>query len=310
LEEERGYRTAMSKVTFLIVLLCISLSGLAQIQQPKFDVQGHRGCRGLKPENTIPAFITALDLGVTTIEMDIAITADGQIIVSHEPWMTAAICLDSSGNEIKAKEETKYNIYQMTYAQVKQWDCGSRKNAQFPDQQKMKIVKPLLSEVIVAVENHIKSYSRYEVDYNIEIKSTPKGDNKFHPKPQEFSDLVYNLLDQYLPLERVVIQSFDFRVLKYWREKYPEVRLAALVDNMKTIDENIKNLGFHPFIYSPDYKQLSKEGVSYLHNMGMRCIPWTVNAKKEMQELKDWDVDGIITDYPNRARDLGFTLKR
>lgn len=287
----------------------ISASGSAQIFIPKFDVQGHRGSRGLKPENSIPAFITALDSGVTTIEMDLAVTADHQIIVSHEPWMSAAFCLDPSGKEIKAKDEMKYNMYKMTYEQIKLWDCGSKGNARFPEQQKMKVSKPLLIDVILAVENHIKNVSRYEVDYNIEIKSLPEGDDKFHPKPAEFSDQVYALIDQYLPLDRVVIQSFDFRVLKYWHEKYPEVRLAALVENLNTIDENLKKLGFRPSIYSPDYTLLSKNDINYLHDMNIRCIPWTVNEKKDMEELKLWKVDGFITDYPDRARQLGYTLK-
>jgi glycerophosphoryl diester phosphodiesterase len=293
----------------LILAFLSSGSMWAQIYIPKFDVQGHRGCRGLMPENTIPAFITALDSGVTTVEMDLAITADKQVIVSHEPWMAASFCLDPNGKEINAKEEMKYNIYQMTYEQVKQWDCGSRKNERFPDQKKFKINKPLLSEAIVAIENHIKSFSRYEVDYNIEIKSMPEGDNKFHPVPAEFSDLVYNLIDQYLPWDRVVIQSFDFRVLKYWHEKHPEVRLAALVENLKTIDQNVRSLGFQPSIYSPDYQLLSKTEIKHVHDLGMRCIPWTVNDKKEMKELKSWGVDGFITDYPNLARELGYTLK-
>lgn len=268
---------------------------------PKFDVQGHRGARGLMPENTIPAFLLALDSGVTTLEMDLAITKDKQVIVSHEPWMSAAFCLDSLGNTIKEKDEKKFNIYKMTYAQVRKFDCGTKVNDRFPEQQKMKVEKPLLRDVILTVEKHIKNKTRYEVDYNIEIKSEKDGDNKFHPRPAEFSDMVYNLIDQYLPWDRVVIQSFDFRVLKYWHEKYPEVRLAALVENLNTVDENIKQLGFRPSIYSPDYKLLSKGEIKYIHGLGMRVIPWTVNDEKEMQELKTWGVDGIITDYPNRA---------
>ncbi len=275
---------------------------------PSFDIQGHRGARGIKPENSIPAFMAALDLGVTTLEMDLAITKDGQIIVSHEPWMNAAICLDSVGNSISAKEEMKYNIYKMSYEEVKQWDCGSKGNIKFPEQEKIKVTKPLLSEVIVATENHIKSFSRYEVDYNIEIKTMPEGDNKFHPSPKVFSDMVFNLIDQYLPLDRIVIQSFDFRVLAYWHATYPQIRLAALVDNLKTIDENIKDLGFTPSIYSPDYKLLSKSEIKYCHELGMRVIPWTVNETTEMLELKNWNVDGFITDYPNRAKAIKMTL--
>jgi len=294
---------------FLCFLLLISLTGKSQIYIPKFDVQGHRGARGLMPENTIQAFLVAIDTGVTTIELDLAITKDKQVIVSHEGWMSSAICLDPQGKAITVKDEKKHNIYQMTYDQVKAYDCGSKGNERFPRQQKMKIAKPLLVDVILEVEDYIKGNSLYEVDYNIEIKSEPEGDNKFHPKPQEFSDLVFGLIDQYLPWDRVVIQSFDFRVLKYWHEKHPEVRLAALVENLNTIDENLKALGFTPSIYSPEFTLLSKSEIKRCHDLKMRVIPWTVNDKKEMEELKEWGVDGIITDYPDSAKTLGYTLK-
>jgi glycerophosphoryl diester phosphodiesterase len=309
---------------FLVVILIASQSLSAQYI-PRFDIQGHRGARGLRPENTIPAFKLALDSGVNTIELDVAITKDKQVVVSHEPWMAAEICLDPNGNDIPKKEEMKYNIYQMTYDQVKQFDCGLKPHERFPEQQKMKIHKPLLSEVIIAVENHIRNFSTYEVDYNIEIKSLPEGDNKFHPTPAEYSELVFNLVDQYIPLERLVIQSFDFRVLKYWHEKHPEVRLAALVENKKTVDQNLNALGFIPSIYSPDFKLLTNESVEYLHtktyprqevtenktttvNMKLRVIPWTVNEIEDMLALKGMGVDGFITDYPNRAAKFKLTL--
>ena len=200
-----------------IALLFTALPSSAQYI-PKFDVQGHRGARGLRPENTIPAFLLAIDSGVTTLEMDVVITKDKQVVVSHEPWMSAAICLGPTGTPLQPKDEKKFNIYQLTYDEVTQFDCGSLGNKNFPQQEKMAIAKPLLRDVIGAVENHIKSYGSYEVDYNIEIKSSPEGDKKVHPSVEEYSDLVYNLVDQYLPLERIVIQSFDFRVLKYWHK--------------------------------------------------------------------------------------------
>ena len=164
------------------------------------------------------------------------------------------------GARFKPKEEKKLNIYQMTYDEVKQFDCGSLGQYKiFRNRKKCKCSKPLLSEVIGAVENHIKSYATYEVDYNIEIKSSPEGDKKFHPPVEEFSDLVYELVDEYLPLDRVVIQSFDFRVLKYWHKKYPDIRLAALVENTKSIDSNLTTLGFKPSIYSPYFKLLQRK---------------------------------------------------
>ncbi|WP_333820584.1 glycerophosphodiester phosphodiesterase [Ohtaekwangia sp.] len=298
----------MIRLSVLFLLAIASLSSSAQIYMPKFEVQGHRGARGLKPENTIPAFITALDSGVMTLEMDVVITKDGQVVLSHEPFMSAAICLDSTGKSFSEKDEKKYNIYEMTYADVLRYDCGSKGNEKFPEQEKLSVSKPLLKDVIVSVEDHIKSFTQYEVDYNIEIKSSPETDKKFHPPVEEYSDIVYALINQYLPLERVVIQSFDFRALRYWHKKYPEVRLAALVENLKSIDANLNDLGFNPSIYSPYYKLLTKDKVTQLHKKKIRVIPWTVNEEKEMLLLKGMGVDGFITDYPDRARKYKMTL--
>ncbi|MDH5251673.1 MAG: glycerophosphodiester phosphodiesterase [Cyclobacteriaceae bacterium] len=275
---------------------------------PTFDIQGHRGARGLKPENTIQGFLLALDLGVTTVELDVAITKDNQVVVSHEPWMSSTICLDPEGNSYTEKEEKKFNIYQLTYEEVSAFDCGSKRNDDFPDQEKVKVSKPLLRDVIVAIERQIKSNALYEVDYNIEIKSAPEGDKRFHPAIEEYSDLVYNLVDEYIPLDRLVIQSFDFRVLKYWHEKYPEIRLSALVDEAKSVEADLKNLGFKPSIYSPDFKSISRGEVNYLHQQKIRVIPWTVNEVSDMLSLKGMGVDGFITDYPDRARAYKMTL--
>lgn len=285
---------------------------------PRFDLQGHRGARGLQPENTIPAFITALDWGVTTVELDVVITKDNLVMLSHEPFISPSICWDTTGKPFQ--DERKYNIYKLTFDEIQKFDCGSKGNVRFLEQQKQVVYKPLLSDVIVAIENHIKNFSQYEVDYNIEIKSSPEGDKKFHPTVEVFSELVYKLIDQYLPWERVVIQSFDFRVLKYWHSKHPKVRLAALVENSNSIDANLTDLGFVPSIYSPYFKLLSTEKVAYLHTLtptglekprtNLRVIPWTVNEPKEMEEVKAWGVDGLITDYPNRASVLGLTLPK
>ena len=299
--------SCMVKLTgLLLVMVAVTASHGQYI--PRFDVQGHRGARGLKPENSIPAFLTALDYGVTTLELDLAVTRDHQLVVSHEPWMSAAICLTPDGSPISRSREKHYNIYAMTYEEVAAFDCGSKGNAAFPNQQPMRVSKPLLRDVIAAVEDHIRSRSRYEVDYNIEIKSSPDGDGKFHPPPDEFSDLVYELLNQYLPMRRVVIQSFDFRVLQYWHKKYPDVRLSALVENARSVSANLQRLGFNPSIYSPYYKLVTRDMVRYLHRRGIRVIPWTVNDESDMLSLKALGVDGFITDYPNRPRKYKMTL--
>ena len=287
---------------------CFYLSVTAQAPLPKFDVQGHRGARGLRPENTIPAFLLGLDSGVTTLEMDVVVSKDKVVIVSHDPYMSGSFCSDTSGTAIKEKNEKKYNLFKMTAYEISRYDCGSRGNAQFPEQIKMSAVKPQLRDVIVTVEDYIKNYTRYEVDYNVEIKSTKGEEGKSQPPVAEFADLVYQTLDDYLPMERVVIQSFDIRVLQYVHKKYPEVRLSFLVDNLKSIDENLQDLGFRPSIYSPDYKLLSKDEVQHCHALSMRVIPWTVNEVNDMLELKNWNVDGFITDYPDRAAKFRRTL--
>ena len=303
----------MQSVLKLLFFLTVTINVSGQYL-PKFDVQGHRGARGLKPENSIPGFITALNYGVTTIEMDLAVTKDKKIIVSHEPWISSEICFDRDSTLIPKERETstKYNIYQLTYSDIQEFDCGLKPHPRFPQQEKIKSKKPLLRDAIIAIENHIKSYSLYEVDYNIEIKSMPEGDNKFHPSPGEFSDLVFQLIDEYLPWERVVIQSFDFRVLKYWNTKYPQVRLAALVEELptpKAARDKLNTLGFSPSIYSPDFNLVDQETVKLMKQKKIRIIPWTVNEPEEMKRLKSWGVDGFITDYPNRAAELGYTLK-
>lgn len=299
----------MTRLICFILAATASFGSMAQIYIPMFDLQGHRGARGLRPENSIPAFILALDSGVTTVELDLAITRDKQIVVSHEPWMSASICLKPDGTAIRDAEERTFNIYEMDYEEVRTFDCGSRGNEKFPEQVKMTTVKPLLRDVIISVEDHIRSHLLYEVDYNIEIKTTPSGDGKFHPPPAVFSDLVYNLIDQYLPLERVVIQSFDFRVLRYWHEKYPDIRLAALIENTKSVDANLRALGFNPSVYSPYFKLLTKEKIDYLHKVNIRVIPWTINEVSDMQKFLEWKVDGFITDYPDRAASLGLGIR-
>jgi glycerophosphoryl diester phosphodiesterase len=295
----------MKKLTILFSFL----STITSAQTMKFDIQGHRGCRGLRPENTIPAFLHALELGVPTLELDVIISKDKQVVVSHDPFFNPDITTDPNG--ILLTKETKENLYLLDYQAIKQFDCGLRGNPNFPEQQKMKAYKPLLSEMFEAVEAARKEKNLPPVQFNIEIKSVPREYNKWQPEVAEFSDLVYAEIMKYLPPERVILQSFDFNVLKYWHEnmasgKYKKVRLAALIDPYKrnNLAYNLDQLGFKPDIWSPYFIRLGKRNVRKLHENGIKVIPWTVNKREDMEKMKAIGCDGLISDYPDRTVSL------
>jgi len=264
------------------------------------DYQGHRGSRGLFPENTIIGFENALKLGVNTLEMDVVITKDKKVILSHEPWFSHEIALTPEGEELDEKSEKSHRIYAMSYEETQRYDVGLKDHPRFPDQKKVKATKPLLEEVISASEKFCKDFSRALPLYNIETKTTLEGDGIFHPEPEEFVELLVNIIKDAQIAERTTIQSFDIRTLQVAKEKYPELKLALLVENKKSPEENLKSLGFTPDIYSPDYALVNNELISFAKVKNMAVIPWTVNDTAEMQRLVSLGVDGIITDYPNR----------
>lgn len=287
----------------LLSLMLISCSGDNSSQT--FDLQGHRGARGLMPENTIPGFLKAVDLGVHTVELDVVVTADDHILVSHEPWFHHDISTKPDGTPVTEEEEKELNIYEMTSEETRRFDVGMRAHPQFPDQEKMNVSKPLLEEAIRAVENYTDGQELAPVRYNIEMKSNPEYYGVFVPQPEEFARLLNTLLmglDEEFELEeRIIIQSFDLNALIEFREVNPDVKLAMLVSDHRSIEHIVDTLGFTPDIWSPNYQLVTPELVSEAHEHGMKVIPWTVNTTEEMQRLIDLGVDGIITDYPDRA---------
>lgn len=280
-----------------------------EVSLSPLDIQGHRGCRGLMPENTIPGFLKALDLGVVTLELDVVITSDRKVLCSHEPWFSHTIAHDPQGKLIKEEDEKSHSIYKMTYAETRQYDCGMRPHPDFPEQQKMPVRKPLLSAVIEAADAHAKETGRPLPIYNIETKCTPDGDGIFHPSPALFSDLLYEVINTHGIQNRVVVQSFDVRTLQYFKENYPKVALALLIEHEGLPEINIEELGFYPDIYSPYHILVDRELVDFCDRHDMKLIPWTVNETWEMENLISLGVDGIISDYPDRLIDLNSALK-
>ena len=290
-----------------LVLLLFPILTFAQTMT--FEIEGHRGARGLVPENTIESFKKAIDLGAHFIELDVVISKDKKVVVSHDTYFNPEISTDPKGEPVT--KETQGNLYLMDYKEIRKYDVGSRGNKGFPEQEKMKTYKPLFKDMIREIEKYTKQKGLPPVKYNVEIKSSEKEIGKTQPDYPEFSDLVYNIIVKELPLERVKVQSFDYNMLKYWHKqmeagKYKRMDLAVLVDSRANNDVqvNLDKLGFKPNIWSPFYTHINAERVKQLHDLGIRVIPWTVNKREEMEKVKEAGCDGVITDYPDRAKGL------
>ena len=253
------------------------------------------------PENTIPAFIKAVDLGVNTLEMDLVITNDNKVLVSHEPFFNHEITTLPNGEWVFESNEKELNIYKMPYSEVIKYDVGLKIHPRFPNQFKIKVHKPLLSEVIDSVEIYAEENHKSPLYYNIETKTTPQTDGIFHPEPKEFVDLMMRVIYEKKIENRVIIQSFDIRTLHYLHQQHPEIKTALLVEDFdkKEFLKQIEDLGFNPTIYSPAQNLVTPKLVKECKSKGVKLIPWTVNDLKSINSLTKMGVDGIISDYPN-----------
>lgn len=288
-------------IVFFFVLSC-SPSKPVQMSTPSvFDKEGHRGCRGLMPENTIPAMLKALDLGVNTLEMDIVFTKDKKAVLSHEPFFNHEITTKPDGAFIVEKEEKKFNIFQMTYDEVKTYDVGLKPHPRFPKQEKIAAVKPLLADLFDSVKTYMMTRRRPFPYFNIETKTQAATDNIYHPAPKEFVDLLMGVIIEKGVQDQVIIQSFDFRTLQYLHQQYPHIKTAMLIEGFdkRGLDAQLKSLGFTPTIYSPEHTLVNEELLMKCHEQNIKVIPWTVNDKSRIEALKKMGVDGIITDYPD-----------
>jgi glycerophosphoryl diester phosphodiesterase len=294
------------RVLVFFILIIMSCANSKTITSPSsiesdFDKQGHRGCRGLMPENTIPAMLAALQLGVTTLEMDVVITKDKKVVLSHEPFFNHEITTKPDGSFVTEKEERGLNIFKMTYEEAKKFDVGLKPHLRFPQQQKMAAYKPLLSDLLDSVQQYMMMAKRPLPFFNIETKTLPATDDVFHPKPAEFVELLMAVIKEKEIEDRVIIQSFDFRTLQYLHQKYPTIKTAMLIEDFdkRGIEKQIEALGFNPIIYCPHYSLVNETLLAYCHERKIKVIPWTVNKKEDIERLKKMGVDGIITDYPD-----------
>jgi glycerophosphoryl diester phosphodiesterase len=290
-----------------------------------FDLQGHRGARGLAPENTLAAFDRALDIGVTTLELDIAITADGVPVVSHDATLNPAFTRDASGHWLQGPRPA---IHALPFAALQAWDVGrldpgSRYAADFPRQQAHDGERiPSLA----ALFDHVKAPGADAVRFNIEAKIDPAHTDET-PPPEEFARLLVAVIRDAGMAGRVTVQGFDWRALDAVQRLAPELPTAYLSTG-RTVQDTAwtRGLRLADFpsvpamvaaaggrIWSPSFAGLTQEAVEDAHRRGLQVLPWTVNQPADMARMLDWGVDGLITDYPDvaaqalRARGIAFS---
>ncbi len=301
--------SAIKKIAVPLVFVCLGISSCKITKDmttqnasfPSFSYEGHRGARGLYPENSVGAMKVAIDLPkVTTLEMDCHITKDKKVIVFHDDYLNPKFVTYTNGQELKGKD-IKGLIYDYTWEELVKFDLGLKGNVDFPQQKKVSTKISLLADLIDEAEAYAKTSRKSPLYYNIETKSSEKKDHVAHPGPQEFSDLVLQVIIEKGIAPRTVIQSFDKRTIQYINKTYPQIKTSYLTDgkNQKTIDQLIEELGFKPFIISPYYKLVDAKFIEDAHKRGLKVVPWTVNTKEEIRTLEVLKVDGIISDYPN-----------
>jgi glycerophosphoryl diester phosphodiesterase len=289
-----------------------------------FDLQGHRGARGLAPENTLPAFATALSIGVTTLELDLAMTSNGVLVVSHDRRLNPDHTRGPDGTFLDGEGPA---IRSLTLAQVERYDVGRLKPgtayaAAFPEQRGMDGVRiPTLTSVF----DLVRQFKADHVRFNIETKLTPSS-GADTPDPEMFAAAVLQAVREAGLAARVSIQSFDWRTLVILRRIAPQIARVCL-----TIDRGAGDTlqrgqpGVSPWTagldiddfggstpklvaaagcsaWSPNQANVTAASLAEAQELGLKVIPWTVNERPDMERLIQMGVDGIITDYPNRLR--------
>ena len=302
----------------LATILGMLVAGAASFQAVALDLQAHRGGRGLMPENTLAAFANALAMGVTTLEMDVGITSDGIAVVCHDRALNPALTRDGSGQWLK---ETGPLVKTLSLAEVQSYDVG-RLNPDhtygkgFPRQQAQDGQRiPRLAAVFALA----RELGANDVQFDIETKLAPHrpGDTV---APEEFVRIMLAVIREADVVDRVMIQSFDWRTLQLFQAAEPRIRTVYLTQqsqNSNTVADPAWTAGRlqrdYPSIghmvkaaggtvWAPNFRDIDQAAVKTAQSLGIRVMPWTVNEAADMRRLLGWNVDGIITDYPDRLR--------
>jgi glycerophosphoryl diester phosphodiesterase len=279
---------------------------LAAAPASAFDLQGHRGARGLLPENTLPAFQRALELGVTTLELDVGMTKDGVLVISHDPYLNPVITRDASGRFLEQRGPT---IHSLTWAELQAYDVGRIKPGsdyarQFPDQAPVDGTRiPRLADLFELV----KRSGDGKVQFDIETKLSPDKPDET-PAPDAFARALVDAIRGAGLAGRSTIQSFDWRTLLVVQKIAPEIPTAYLTPGgfqpreHGSIPKMIKAAGGSH--WSANFRDLDAQKVKEAQSLGLKVLAWTVNDPAQMERLIGYGIDGLITDRPDLARKL------
>ncbi len=248
-------------------------------------VHGHRGCRAVRPENTLPAFEHAIRAGVDVLEMDLAVTADDVLVASHDPHLNPVICLGPGG----APVDPKVAIRSLRYQQLARYDCGSLRNPAYPHQ------SPVPGARIPRLDEVLRLGAATGVWFNIETKIP--ADAALTPPPERFAALVLQAVRRHGVEKRAILQSFDYRSLRAMKKLAPWMPLAALDDAGKQDWVELARSA-QAGIISPRYDFVTLEKVQAAHAAGLQVVPWTPNESQHWRRLLRAGVDAIITDDP------------
>jgi glycerophosphoryl diester phosphodiesterase len=269
---------------------------MAGIVHADILVHGHRGARGVRPENTLAAFQYALEIGVDVLELDLVVSKDNVLVVNHDLWVNADLCL-LEGERI----ESGMSVRSLTLEQLKQFDCGSLGNARFPDQVLQPGQRiPALGELFRLVANSALPAAR-KVNFNIETKISRQRPG-LTPTPEQYANLLVSEIRAFELEDRVIIQSFDYRTLKWSKKLAPEIKVSQLSDR-SYVDLVAAARSVQAEYISPNWKSISADMVKEFHAGKLRVAPWTANTPEAWDYLVEIGADEIITDYPGALMD-------
>ncbi len=280
----------------LILLILTLLVAMEANSQNPTKYYGHRGCRGLFPENTLEAFQHAIDLGVDGIEWDVVVTKDNQLIISHEPYLDGSYCRNQQGKDVSAAEGKKINFYDLTAAEIQKFDCGSKPYPKYPEQKKLKTYKPTVQEAF-------ETLNLENVEILFEVKSEESDYGVFQPQPEEYAQLIADEVANFAFNENIIFMSFDANLLEALHKILPDYRYVYLTYKpFVSVKKFLQDISFTPFALGMYHPTVSKKDVNRLHQLGIKAFAWTVNKADQAKQLIKKEVDGIITDYPDRVK--------